>query len=865
MRVTGACEQAPFLVYKTITQKANQHNGQRILPAGEPLGIDNNSGLSVVVINSNTPNGEHDFTKPVRMTSWNKIRPDYPYRLKKRLIFSLLFWVFIFFTSILYAQTTPEKPSVDSLPIIPQPGIPVDSIIARLEKGHTALNDISNRTRRGFSTWQIEDRLPEVQSYVRTIRTNLRIYSKVNDMKNMLMFQVLLEDMQTRLKTWRETLSGYEKQLSDMNGQLISLARDSLLVLPTDSNYRAVYFNSLKDLRQQWIRASESTNENLTRINKLQAAVSDGFFETAELTNVVNERIREFNAKITGKETDYIWSIPKSAGTDEHLDALVARSYEGQRDMLAYYFNRSAGTWMYMLVIGAGFFFWIYRSFSIIDKHGKRELVQQELKLKYLRSLPFFSTLVVVFNFAPLFDLRPPAVYVELMQFVLLLALTALFFRSWPRQLFRNWLAIVALYLLVIVTRSSIIDPGIGFRVWLLVLNGVSVLFGFLFLFRIRQVLALTGFVKQVSILYIILNSLALICNILGRMSLAKIFTTASIYGLTQAIGLFTMVQIINEAFALQVMSGKLSEGIASRFNYKKLEIGLHRFLGVIAVVAWLIIFTNNIYVYNTVYEVIANFLTTERSIGSTTFTWGNIVLFFIVLYLSSIQRKYIGYFFGETDDEIGGTINQTNSRLVMIRLFMLIGGFLFAIVASGIGLDKVTVIVGALGVGIGLGLQNIVNNLVSGIILIFDKPFQIGDFIEITNKKGRVKNIGIRSSRLLTTEGSEVIIPNGDLLSGQVINWTINHKAKRIELTLKADAEHDLNTLKTIIREEISKHPNAVKRQKPEIFLSTITNDAIELKVRVWISSVNREDQFRSEVLLNIYRRFKEAGIKMM
>ncbi|MFC5410144.1 mechanosensitive ion channel domain-containing protein [Larkinella bovis] len=792
-------------------------------------------------------------------------RLKYALLFKKALAVSPLLFSLFFLPTILPAQPTAEKSRVDSLPIIPQPGIPVDSIIARLEKGHTALNDISNRTRRGFSTWQIENNLPEVQSYVKTIRTNLNLYRKVHDMKNMLMFQVLLEDMQTRLKVWRETLSGYEKQLSEMNGQLISLARDSTLVLPADSSYRVLYFSSLKELRQQWIQASEATNQNLTRINKLQAAVSDGYFETAELTNLVNERIREFNVKISGQETDFIWAIPQDTGTDDHLDHLVKRSYEGQRDLLAYYFNRSAGTWIYMLVIGAVFFAWVYRSFSIIDSHGQRDAVRKELNIRYLRSIPVFSVLVVVFNFAPFFDLRPPAVYVELMQFVLLLALTALFFRTWPRQLFLYWLAIVALYLLVIITRSSIIDPGIGFRLWLLLLNAVSVVFGFLFLFRIRKVLSLTGFVKQVSILYIILNGLAVFCNLFGRISLAKIFSTASIYGLTQAVGLFTMIQIIHEAFALQVVSGKLTQGIASRFNYKKLKIGLQRFLSIVAIIAWLIIFTNNLYVYNTTYNVVTDFLATERTVGSTTFTWGNIVLFFLVLYLSGRIRKYIGYFFGETEDEIGGSINNTDSRLVMIRLFMLIGGFLFAIVASGIGLDKVTVIVGALGVGIGLGLQNIVNNLVSGIILIFDKPFQIGDFIEIASKKGRVKTIGIRSSRLLTTEGSEVIIPNGDLLSGQVINWTINHKAKRIELTIRADAEHELSELKKLIREEITKHPTTVKRQQPEIFLSTITNDAIELKVRVWINSVSKEDQFRSEVLLSLYRRFKEAGIKMM
>ncbi|RYD72594.1 MAG: T9SS type A sorting domain-containing protein, partial [Sphingobacteriales bacterium] len=104
------------------------------------------------------------------------------------------------------------------------------------------------------------------------------------------------------------------------------------------------------------------------------------------------------------------------------------------------------------------------------------------------------------------------------------------------------------------------------------------------------------------------------------------------------------------------------TEGIAARFNYAKLEIGLHRMMSALAVVAWLIIFTNNLYVYNAVYQSVAHFLGTERSVGSTSFTWGNIVLFFLVLYLSGALRKYIGYFFGETDDEIGGNISNAGT-----------------------------------------------------------------------------------------------------------------------------------------------------------------------------------------------------------
>lgn len=90
---------------------------------------------------------------------------------------------------------------------------------------------------------------------------------------------------------------------------------------------------------------------------------------------------------------------------------------------------------------------------------------------------------------------------------------------------------------------------------------------------------------------------------------------------------------------------------------------------------------------------------------------------------------------------------------------------------ASGIPLDKLTVVLGALSVGIGPCMQNIVNNFVSGIILIFEKPFQIGDFVELADKKGKIQDIGIRASKMLTQQVSEVIIPNGDLISNRFTN----------------------------------------------------------------------------------------------
>src|SRR6202000_2291013 len=121
-----------------------------------------------------------------------------------------------------------------------------------------------------------------------------------------------------------------------------------------------------------------------------------------------------------------------------------------------------------------------------------------------------------------------------------------------------------------------------------------------------------------------------------------------------------------------------------------------------------------------------------------------------------------------------------------------LIGGFLLAVAASGLSVDRITVILGALGVGVGLGLQNIVNNFVSGIILIFDRPVRIGDTVEVADKKGRVKEISIRTSTLLTDEGAEVIIPNGDVLPSRIVTWTLCKNPVRLLSSFKFEKPAD-------------------------------------------------------------------------
>ena len=117
------------------------------------------------------------------------------------------------------------------------------------------------------------------------------------------------------------------------------------------------------------------------------------------------------------------------------------------------------------------------------------------------------------------------------------------------------------------------------------------------------------------------------------------------------------------------------------------------------------------------------------------------------------------------------------------LHYLLLLLVFFFAVNAGGVELNKFTVLTGALGVGVGFGLQNIVNNFVSGLILQFERPIHIGDVLEIDGTTGKVTRIGIRSSTVKTFQGAEVIIPNANFISGKVINWTLSESLRRVEL----------------------------------------------------------------------------------
>jgi len=245
-------------------------------------------------------------------------------------------------------------------------------------------------------------------------------------------------------------------------------------------------------------------------------------------------------------------------------------------------------------------------------------------------------------------------------------------------------------------------------------------------------------------------------------------------------------------------------------------------------------------------------------------FTFKSVAIFFFILWLSSVLSGIINFFFGSESTKISSKRNKLGSMMLLIRLAIWTLGFWIAVAAAGIPMDKLSIMIGALGVGIGFGLQNIVNNLVSGVIIAFERPIQLGDLIEVGGKVGVVKEIGVRSSKINNNEGAEIIIPNGDLLSQHLINWTMQDRNKQVEFAIGIPYESNIRDIRDIVQETLAGNEKIMSSPVPAVVVQQFGDWAIDLRITFWVHDLADAGSVRSNAMITIFEKLSEKGIKI-
>jgi small-conductance mechanosensitive channel len=199
-----------------------------------------------------------------------------------------------------------------------------------------------------------------------------------------------------------------------------------------------------------------------------------------------------------------------------------------------------------------------------------------------------------------------------------------------------------------------------------------------------------------------------------------------------------------------------------------------------------------------------------------------------------------------------------------VIRYAIVVAGFILAIAALGINPDRITILGGAFGVGVGFGLQNIVNNFVSGLIVLFERPVRVGDAVQIGDVHGEVRRIGIRSTTVRAWEGAEVIVPNSMLVAERVTNWTPAEPRRRLDIPVNVAYGTAPDKVLKVLTEVAHGHPDVAQTPAPQPLFLGFGDSALQFRLQVWTERLDRHVAIRSELGIAVYAALREAGMSI-
>jgi small-conductance mechanosensitive channel len=357
--------------------------------------------------------------------------------------------------------------------------------------------------------------------------------------------------------------------------------------------------------------------------------------------------------------------------------------------------------------------------------------------------------------------------------------------------------------------------------------------------------------------------ALAFIADAMGYMSLSKLLSHALLQSAYMALILYAVVQIIAGFFLSMLSVPPLARlGLVQR-HQGLLHSRARDVVAWAAILFWATFVLEATSLRAPVFQNLRAVLTTSWGVGSFKVSPGDVVLFGVTVWASFFVSRMVRFVLEEeiyARVKLAPGLHYSISK--MVNYVILVIGFFIAIAMLGFDLTRLTILVGAFGVGLGFGLQNIINNFVSGLILLFERPIKVGDVVQLGGNEGVVKHIGIRASIVEARNGSEFIVPNASLISETVTNWTHSDRLRRIDLPVVVGGPADAGRVMELLKGAAAAQPRVLKDPPPQTLLGSFGGDAMSFELHIWINQTEDWSQIRSELALAVHAALAEHNI---
>lgn len=427
--------------------------------------------------------------------------------------------------------------------------------------------------------------------------------------------------------------------------------------------------------------------------------------------------------------------------------------------------------------------------------------------------------------------------------------------------------ACVAIAGLYVLDRMGFVLMASGYlyRVFLLGLAALALLLSFWLLRRLARLPRtprlgwLPAAVRLAAVAAAVLLAMACVSNLVGNVSLAEMLTAgvidSSYFALLLHAGVAVGITLLKLLLKLPSIAGRR---LVRTHGATAVQFAA-RLLRLAAAAGWAAFAMDAFRILRPINMAVAGMLSYTFEVGEISLSPGDVLIFAISVLISLAAARVTRLVLRE--HLLGRewlSRGAGNSVASLTYYAVLVLGFLLALSAAGFKVGQLAIVFGALGVGVGFGLQNVVGNFVAGLVLMFERPIQPGDLIEIPGVSGEVRDIGLRATVIRTFDGADVVVPNGTLTAANLTNWTLYDNHRRIEVEVGVAYGSDPVQLIGLLEGVARQTPGVADTPAPSALLTGYGDSALNFALRAWTNDATRWGAIRSDLRTRILQALR-------